>query len=145
MDDTTLQITEDEPGLCAQRMGEALQELTTALVADNMELNARNQQVLWLTHASREAWEARGGQPSRWQKNWASTTTPTVKPTQVLANTSRNCANRAAAYPVPGAKQKVQHHGERPLRAVPLWRRVSLHHREAVHEYASGHVYRDGR
>lgn len=61
VDDITLQITEGEPGLCAMRMEDVLRDLTAAIEAGNIELNAGKQQVLELSRAVREAWGDRGG------------------------------------------------------------------------------------
>lgn len=60
VDDITLQIDAGDPGPCAAQMEASLGDFMTALEADNMVLNAAKQQVLGLTKAVRDAWEARG-------------------------------------------------------------------------------------
>lgn len=63
VDDIMLQITEDDPGLCAAQLEAALGNLTTAFEADNMQLNTGKQQALGRTKVSRDAWDARGRRP----------------------------------------------------------------------------------
>lgn len=61
VDGITLQIDAGDPGRGAAQIEAALGDLTIAFEADNMVLNATKQQILGLTNAVRDAWEARGG------------------------------------------------------------------------------------
>lgn len=54
-DDISLQIYAGDSDECAARMEEALGSLKEALVADNMTVNDRKQQVLGITKAVRHA------------------------------------------------------------------------------------------